>query len=392
MIKEKSKKNVLITGGQLENKGAQAMTFVVVSEIKRKYPNIDIVLVSNIDVVRTEKDLHQYNFTVIAYPSVKSLYKWQWGLSDDKRKVFDAYLNNSICIIDISGYRLGSTWGIKKSLSYCAMIEYANKHNVPTYILPQSFGPFDYKWFLRPILKCEIKRALKKAKIIMARENSGKELLENMFRLRNVIKTSDLVIQSPEAEQGLVYRDAPKIIDIPIEKNSVAVIPNEKNILHGSLEKCRKLYTDIIDYLILNKKKVYIIYHSINDIVFCKQLKEMYKDSEQVVFIDKELSCFDFSANVSKFDYVIASRFHSIVHSYKKKVPALVVGWSTKYFELMSDFKQEKYCFDIDCTSSSEILNRLKEIDYNYKLESEIIGSELSRIQQDNVFDYLSIE
>ena len=36
--------NVIITGGDLKNKGAQAMTFVTVDEIKKRFPEERIYL------------------------------------------------------------------------------------------------------------------------------------------------------------------------------------------------------------------------------------------------------------------------------------------------------------------------------------------------------------
>jgi len=55
--------NILIVGGQLSNKGAQAMTFTTVSNILKFYPHSEIYLLSNNDFYRdkTEKDLYPFH-------------------------------------------------------------------------------------------------------------------------------------------------------------------------------------------------------------------------------------------------------------------------------------------------------------------------------------------
>lgn len=42
-------RNVIITGGELFNKGAQAMTFIAVDELRRRFPEHQIFLLSEMD-------------------------------------------------------------------------------------------------------------------------------------------------------------------------------------------------------------------------------------------------------------------------------------------------------------------------------------------------------
>ena len=44
-------RNIIITGGELFNKGAQAMTFVTVNELKKRFPDHQIYLLSKPPVV-----------------------------------------------------------------------------------------------------------------------------------------------------------------------------------------------------------------------------------------------------------------------------------------------------------------------------------------------------
>ncbi len=60
-----NKRYILITGGELFNKGAQSMTFITVNEMKNRFPNHEVLVVSGMDYKRSEEEKGIYNFEVI---------------------------------------------------------------------------------------------------------------------------------------------------------------------------------------------------------------------------------------------------------------------------------------------------------------------------------------
>jgi colanic acid/amylovoran biosynthesis protein len=138
-------------------------------------------------------------------------------------------------------------------------------------------------------------------------------------------------------------------------------------------------------------KTVYLIRHSYEDIQACKMIKERFKNNDKVSLVVDDMNCIQFDRLVKNFDFIIASRFHSIVHAYKNNVPCIAIGWATKYHELLQTFKQEKYIFDvrhnIDITGIKKSLNTMLE---RYQKESETIKFLLKEIQSDsNIFDII---
>ena len=116
----------------------------------------------------------------------------------------------------------------------------------------------------------------------------------------------------------------------------------------------------------------------------------MYKDEDRVHLIEEELSCIEYEKVIVFFDFVIASRYHSIVHSYKAGTPAIIIGWATKYYELAQEMHQEKYHIDVRKELRVEkILNLVEIMHLNYQNESEIIRKEVSELQRHNLFDVL---
>ena len=100
----------------------------------------------------------------------------------------------------------------------------------------------------------------------------------------------------------------------------------------------------------------------------------------------------EFNELVQHFRYLVASRFHSIVHAYKNGIPCIALGWATKYHDLLKHFGQEQYVFDVrsntDTTSMLEAITRMND---SYVEESLKICKGLAAVQAENVFDVLSI-
>ena len=133
--------------------------------------------------------------------------------------------------------------------------------------------------------------------------------------------------------------------------------------------------------------------HSSQDAELCREIKLAHADETNVILLDKDYSCIEFNEIVKQFDFVIASRYHSIVHAYKNGIPCLVLGWATKYHELLKQFGQLDYMFDfrgnVDTESLLAAMDKLIEARDE---ESKRILKELDKIQQDNVLDILELK
>ena len=95
--------------------------------------------------------------------------------------------------------------------------------NTPIYLMPQSFGPFDYG----DSQNFDIGKMLSYAQVIFAREKAGYNLLVNTYQLTNVKYSKDLVLQNKNINPEYIYTNKKEKKIIQIEKNNnVAVIPN----------------------------------------------------------------------------------------------------------------------------------------------------------------------
>lgn len=391
----KDPKKIVIVGGEFNNKGAEAMTFVTVSEIKRLFKETEVVMANHLPY--HSEDVKNLQFKVIHLTEEARLYtlgikqkmyavlKWiaksilrghQYSLT-----VYAKELKDADYILDISGYVLSSQMGVRRSNMYLNRIKAAEKYRCKYVIMPQSIGPFDYNG---EIETQEIVKILSKVQLIFAREREGYELLKGLG-LNNVVHSNDLVLQAKSIEQGHVFKEPYSGEDIEVEPNSVAIIPNIRNIQHSNEEKTIHLYGTAIEELQKLNKNIYLISHCKEDMELINKIHELYSSA---TVIQRELNCIEYEDIIKKFDYVIASRYHSIIHAYKEHIPCIVIGWALKYQELVTIFQQQDYIFDIreNCDGISEAVRMLNK---NYKSEAEKIGIILEGIQKNSCFDIL---
>lgn len=392
-------KNIIITGGELFNKGAQAMTFVAVDELHRRFPNHQLYLLSEMDMERPAEEKACFNFEFMGWYPLKfakcqtnTLLRLACLIKNGAElKETESIYQNCEAMVDISGYALSSDWSDATCNHYLDHLEFAEAFHIPVYLMPQSFGPFNFGPE-REDLDHRIRKLLPTAKLIFAREQGGYDALIKQYGLTNVHLANDLVLSNKEVNLSRVFRTVPEISLPQVSENSVAVIPNNMNTIASSNEETVYLYSEIIRTLLGLGKKVYLISHSTMDKDLCRTLKYAFLDDKMVILQEQEFSCLEFNELVKHFQFLVASRFHAIVHAYKNSVPCVVLGWATKYHALLKQFGQEQYALDIrNGVEVAEIQRAILQMDQKYLKESETINGILQTVQNENTFDTITI-
>lgn len=391
-------RNIIITGGELFNKGAQAMTFVTVNEIKKRYPNHQIYLLSEMDFARPQEERAIYAFDFTGWYPIKFA-KCQRNpllrmlcLIRNRQELAkaEAIYNNCDAMIDISGYALGSNWSTQNNNRYLNHLEFAQSFGIPVYLMPQSFGPFDFG-AEHPGVDERCRKLLPSCKAILAREQEGYDALISAYGLTNVRLATDLVLNNKGIDLNNIFKTVPAMELPEIKEESVAVIPNSMNASVSSQDTTVTMYTQIVEKLLSLNRTVYLLSHSTMDAALCRTLKAHFRDNDSVILLEQDFSCLEFNELVQKFRYLVASRFHSIVHAYKNGIPCVALGWATKYHDLLKLFGQEQYVFDIRSQAgTADIMNAINRMDDCHPLEAARIRQSLAAVQKENVFDVLS--
>lgn len=393
-------RNIIITGGELFNKGAQAMTFIAVDEMKKRFPDHQIYVLSEMDLQRPKAEREKYNFNFMGWYPVKFA-KCQSNFTlrmvcmirnHNELEEAEAIYRNADLMLDISGYAIGSNWSVSNCNHYLDHLEFARAFNIPVYLMPQSFGPFEFTGEEGKKVDQRIAELFPTVKKICARERDGADALRGKYHLNNVVETVDLVVNNKGLNLTNIYRKIPEQALPVIDENSVAVIPNQRNCDTANEERTLEIYFYIINELLREEGKVYIVSHSESDRDICLKLKNAYANDDRVVLFEQELSCIEFNELVKQFRYIVASRFHSIVHAFKNGIPCIALGWAIKYQELMKQFGQEKYALDVRDDISEELIGKLiNNMKLSYREESDTIKMKLAELQRKNVFDIIKL-
>ncbi len=396
---------ILITGGQLFNKGAQAMVFTVVNEIKKKFPNKKIVLLSSRDFLRNNEDKNQYTFDIMPYSNrlklslaggvynfINTLYKPKRYIEafGKYEKTLRNYFENAKMILDISGYGLSSQWGFTKSLFYIMNIIIAKKFKKKIYLLPQTLGPFNYKSIIaKTIIKCLLKKYLPYPSLIFVREKESISEIKK-FTQNNVLNSNDIVLQNKhEYSLDYIYKKGEPNVKNPIiiNKNAICIVPNQKTLVHGNSQDIYKTYKIIIERLLKEGTKIYLLCHSEDDLPICQKIKSDCNDN-RVVILNRNYNCLELKDIISQFNFIIASRYHAVIHAYKTGVPVVVLGWSDKYRSLLDLFTQTEYLFDVRNEIMPDLIEeKIIEMGKNHIICSKIIIQKLKQIQSINIFN-----
>lgn len=394
---------VLITGAQFSNKGAQSLLYSVISELRGRYKDIVIYYIP-IDNFRKYTHI-QCKFTttydnksyVDRKSNIKKYSKRYLKCLFDSLEIATKYKKHGIkkysdvikdidVLIDVSGFALSDKFSVEANYRLLRYVEDSKKYGAKVILMPQSFGPFNYK-DQKSELDHRITEVLPKADLIFAREYEGKEFLENIYHLSNVEISLDTVLQASDIKIESVFVNK-GAIEPPIlqTKSNVGIIPNEQTVHHGDATKVLKVYKEIINKLLSLKRNVYIFRHS-NDLELCRKIYEMFEENKNVHLIEDEMDCMEYSEFVKNFDYIIASRYHAIIHAYKEYIPAIILGWAVKYKELAESFDQSKYVFDLGICDVGDVLSAIDSMDNNFTDEHKKICSVCAKVLQNSCFD-----
>ena len=206
----------------------------------------------------------------------------------------------------------------------------------------------------------------------------------------NVHVSPDIVLQSKEIDLNRIFTSFPIINIIKLETTrNVGIIPNVHTVDHNKEEDILNCYRKIIKQLRKLGKTIYIFRH-LDDLSLCKKIYEFVKSDINCYLIEDEMDCLSYSGFIKQFDFIIASRYHSIVHAYKEGVPAVILGWAVKYQELARITGQEKYVFDItkpEKYDMNDILAKICAMSEHKAEETTRIRQNVTALQKNNCFD-----
>ena len=393
------KKKILLRGGNLINKGAEAMLLTVVNQIRKKESDLEFYVFP----IKEEKGLYEkYGINELKYGTSKSNMIWFFIKNIIylfplfvKHKKLNSLNQIFICrdfngVIDISGFNYGDYWGSSGLLHANIWLEYFNISRDKFYIfMPQAFGSFNklgFEGLFEPFFR--------NSTLICARDNASyKYLIEKNENVKpnNLKIFNDIVFSFREKANKSNLKHQSDLI--------VGIAPNmhiKKKVISDNNTNS---YTDLLtkDILALIKKypniKIKLVptetfpdKDTEDDSSLCKEILKKC-NTKNVEFDERYLNAEAVFDKIGECDILIGSRFHSLIFALSQGIPVLTIGWSHKYVELMKYFELLTYIIPVDKlgnnyfnTKVEEIIDNKLSLNKNILIKSEKIISENEKL------------
>ena len=198
---------------------------------------------------------------------------------------------------------------------------------------------------------------LRNSEFICAREKKSYDYLidTQCVSPEKVLLSPDIAFQfqaaKPEIARHIMMK-AGLSLDQPI----IAITPNmriyERTTGHDSNNIYVKDLLSIIKYFLSDTPcQILFLPHEAtidkaNDFELCEMIMSYINDMGRVFMLNGKERASDTKAIIGMCDFLVASRYHSLIAAMSMRVPTVVIGWSHKYDEVMRELGLERWVID----------------------------------------------
>jgi len=338
-----------IFGGGFTNKGAELMLRTTLARLRERRPNLRFAIEpTRNSPYETRAELQLAHIfpsfalfspnvrrvllrssiaTSLAYAPLRLLMpraaEGMLGLVD--RRSTDA-------LVDISGYAFGDGFHWLKCRAAAVRAASYARRGKPVILMPQMFGPFKNPKTVR-----YFRQMCKHATLIYAREQAS------LDAVRDLIGDDPRLKLAPDIT---IFSSKHDLVPTGYEGESYAVIvPNERMLDQGKKEWGETYLSRLraaAQQMHKHGLRPAIVIHSGDpgDDRLAQQLLAALETDlgTDVPFVYKHASPLMLKKFIAGANFLVGSRFHSLVAALSSEVPGVALGWAHKYDMLASDF------------------------------------------------------
>lgn len=261
----------------------------------------------------------------------------------------------------------------------------AQSFSKPVYVMPNSFGPFKgigVEWLVR--------RVMNKCKIVAVRESISKEMVEKIG-VKTILMPDLGFALSKSSNQ---FPEIEKIKDCNPEKKLVAItarpyrFPNSNNP--------EEKYKEYIDNMVLFSKWLFengclpvFVDHTLSnttherDFSCIQEIVSKLKDREYLIISNEDYNCKDLKAIYGEFDYVIGTRFHSVIFALSENIPSLAITYGgNKGQGIMRDLGLSEYAIPMSELKADRAIQSFKRLVQNEEQVRNVLKRNKEYVEQ----------
>lgn len=415
------KKILVIPGNTDLNRGDQALVWESVSLVEDIYgkENISCIIMSDLDGLAANMQNRQtaalgYKFvnTLIKHPgrnfsakledskgySKRTLF--QWGMQALKdyfhtrlllsknrtvRRIGESFLShsekdtlneiNSCDAVFVKGGGFIHSYGAITDPYFIYYLTYhirlAEAYGKKIFLLPNSIGPLKNYFARRIALK-----ALRHCALITVREEISKDLLESCKLNPHLFPDLGFFLD-PSANEMDEY-----LSNHGVPLNQKKVVITLRPYRFQGYQNAEKLYNNyisgfvgLVKFLINKGYHVCFMAHTLgpstheDDRIAIKEVMKSLPDTliNGVSYIeDYDLNCKEIEKAYSYFDYMVGTRFHSVIFSLNVGVPSIAIAYGgNKSKGIMNVMGSGQFCMDMDKVQENELIDMFCRLESN---------------------------
>jgi len=268
----------------------------------------------------------------------------------------------------------GKGWSI---LYYLGLILLAKIVKVPVMIYAQGIGPVNNQ-----VNKKLMKWILNKVELITVRDNSSKELLENLGVVKpSIYVNSDPVFLLKRRSINYIIDSYPYIQELINSAN--------RPLIGVSVRECRsngpdlkRIFAQAADYLIENyqAKIIFLPFKFDEDVHTSEEILSLMKNQADV--LKTKLEPEELLSLLSRLSLVVGVRLHSIIFSSMANIPFVAFNYDPKVKNFVEDLGLSELLLEIDeNTSLKNIQKKIEQIRKNNDKIKDILLEKVNTLE-----------
>jgi colanic acid/amylovoran biosynthesis protein len=375
-----------------DNKGDAALLGLLIQEVRNEFPEAQITILTLDKIKDTEtfdgvpvRHSFMYFSNIFSQSKAKRLLyatsmipltlgsaflrgtlHIKLPLNKNWDSLIDLYANADLIIPVGGGYmrtnkNIGSLYDFTLLMHPLVLAKLLKK---PTVLYSQSVGPFFRKIeskMLAHILKHDVE-------VVIVREDTSFKLLQSMG-VKNIIRSVDtgFLLKGEHAKR--------------VPDGALAAMPSDKLIIGVTARKWLDASSQAeyelaiaktLEHLIAKHKAFIVLvpqvtaeFHGDDDRLVSKAIHAKIANKDQALVLTKNYDYHDIKAIYGKFDFMLGTRFHSVIFSLTSYVPALAIEYEHKTSGIMHDLGLDQWVVKIEdvdplilCAKMDELISQ----------------------------------
>ena len=354
-------KKIWIEGGSFTGKGSEAMLSVIMQTLNERFSNIQFY--SQYYGQEDKKKKEDLNIQCVSWVPQSKLrhiinlicsilkIKQKHNIHDlNKLSADDRYFISNY-VIDVSGFVLSSQFKFSNSINCWWRSSLAKRSGNCLIMMPQSCGPFNGTFF-----RFFAKLYFRNCDIFFSREETSSYHIKSLGRYyKNKALTAPDIAFNFKPDSVKNAQDILKNLGLPLNENFITITPNMQIYRRTDGDQNGNSYVrsllEIVELFLGLGVNIVLIAHEMsykrqNDYELCQMIKDQFSLDEKIFIVDAHNSAAVIKRIIGMSEFLVSSRYHSLVAALSMRVSVFTIGWSHKYTDLLKSVGLSKFVTD----------------------------------------------